>query len=158
MVNAQEILDEVNATVIQRKWVVERLRLKSDAAAARAVGLHPNSVYRWPNKAQLDRAVELLLADVVAAARLILLHSGPEAARTLVRHLLGKDAVRAADSILDRIGVVHVKQVKHELSGPEGGPVEIKYGADKFDAYLARLLAAIGIEADSSGQEDGEDN
>ena len=110
--SANEILSV--ATIEQRKWVLARLQLKSDAAAARAIGIHPTSIYRWPNKKDLDRAVELLLEDAVEAARAILRDAAPDAARTLERNLLGKHAVQAANSILDRVGVIEEKRIKIE--------------------------------------------
>jgi len=135
-VDADQILDQCEATAEQRKWVMERLQRKNDAQAARAIGLHPDSVYKWPNKQALNRAVELLLADAVAAARLVLKDSAVEAAQTLKRHLLGRKGVEAANSILDRTGVHAVKETKHQHSGTLN--IDVR---ERLVGRIARLAA-----------------
>lgn len=101
--NANQIL--ADATPEQVRWVVARLSAKSDQAAAKKAGVHPSTVSKWSNKADLDRAVSLLLADVAEATVLILKQAAPEAARALVTSLGdAKERVKAATAILDRAG------------------------------------------------------
>lgn len=92
-------------SVEQRKWVMARLLARSDAEAARAVGVHPTTVCRWPNKAELDAAVDALLMDAATQAVNMLLGAAPEAAAAKVAALKSRrDSVRqqAATEILDR--------------------------------------------------------
>lgn len=107
--NANEILAQ--ATPEQVRWVTARLTAKSDHEAAKAVGVHPSTVSKWPNKADLDAAVRALLTQTAAAAVLILSQAAPQAAQVLVANLKGKQAVPAANSILDRCGVTGEQHV-----------------------------------------------
>lgn len=114
-----------------------RLAARSDQEAAHKVGVHPSTVSRWSNKADLDRAVNLLLQDVVEATVLILKQAAPDAARALAESLRDpKSRVSAATAILDRTGFAARQAV--ELTGKDGGPIEV---ADARSALVARLAA-----------------
>jgi hypothetical protein len=89
----------------QRKWVIARLKLTTDAAAARVAGVHPATVCRWPNKAELDAKVKELLNHPLEQAMTILTDAVPDAARVKVDGLKSRDErIRqaAASEILDR--------------------------------------------------------
>jgi len=120
LLDANRILAE--ATPEQVKWVTKRLALNTDKAAARAVGVHPTTVSRWDNKAELDRAIHLLLAEPREAALAILRASVIEAAHIKTDGLqkMGKQVV--ATEILDR--VLGRPTQRQELSGPNDGPIE----------------------------------
>lgn len=116
-------------TIEQRKWIVARLLSTSDAAAARAVGVHPSTVCKWPEKDELDRTVEALLADPMAQALTMILDAVPEAARVKIDGLRSrKENVRqsSASEILDR--VIGRPRQKMEHSGPEGEAIRISIG------------------------------
>lgn len=116
-------------TIEQRKWIVARLLSTSDAAAARAVGVHPSTVCKWPEKGELDRTVEALLADPMAQALTMILDAVPEAARVKIDGLRSrKENVRqsSASEILDR--VIGRPRQKMEHSGPEGEAIRISIG------------------------------
>jgi len=119
--NANEIL--ASATPDQIKWVVARLTSKTDREAAKSIGVHPSTVSKWPNKAKLYEAVSILLREPVETALKILQEAAIDAANVLVDELGHKNKLRAADSILDRIGLRGVQ--KQEISGPGGGPLVI---------------------------------
>ena len=92
-------------SVEQRKWVMARLLTTSDAKAARAVGVDPATVCRWPNKADLDAAVDALLMDTAMQAVNMLLDAAPEAAAVKVAALKSRNEnikQAAASEILDR--------------------------------------------------------
>lgn len=92
-------------TIEQRKWVLARLTTKSDADAARAIGLHPATVCRWANKAVLDEAIVELLADPTAQALSVILEAVPDAAQVKVAGLRSRNEnikQASASEILDR--------------------------------------------------------
>lgn len=121
--NVKEILAQ--ATPEQVRWVTARLVTKSDQEAAHKVGVHPSTVSKWPNKAELDRAVNLLLQDVAEATALILKQAAPEAARALVESLRDpKTRVPSATAILDRTGFAARQQHEVDISDALAGILE----------------------------------
>lgn len=120
--NATDIL--ADATPVQIKWVMARLVNKTDQKAAKAVGIHRTTASRWSNKAALDEVVNILLREPVKAALTILQEAAVDAASVLVDELERKDKLRAADSILDRIGLRGSQ--KHELTGKGGDAMTIR--------------------------------
>lgn len=123
---ANEIL--ANATTDQVKWVVARLSSRTDREAAKSIGVHPSTVCKWPNKAKLDKAVNLLLQEPVGAALTVMEKAAIDAASVLVSELERKDKLRAADSILDRVGLRGSQ--KHEVAGKDGGAIIITYAGN----------------------------
>ena len=115
---ANEIL--ANATPEQVKWVLKRLGSRSDAEAAKKTKVHPSTVSKWPNKAELDQAVNLLLRTPVLAALEILEDAAVDAADVLVDELTKKSKLAAANSILDRIGLKGTQRVEHTGEGEDG--------------------------------------
>lgn len=100
---AQTILS--NATLTQVQWVVARLTSKSDAIAAKKVGVANTTVSDWANKAELDEAVNLLLLEGAESALLILKHGAAQAAKVVVDALKSKNIdarLRAATIILGK--------------------------------------------------------
>lgn len=131
---------EVNAESIgrnatQRKWVLARLTAKSDAEAARAIGINPATVCRWPNKAELDATVESLLLDSMQQALNLILDAAPEAARVKLAGLRSRNEnikQSAASEILDR-ALGKAKQVQDtNLTGS----LRLDHS---FDAALAKV-------------------
>lgn len=122
--------DSLNGfTIEQRKWIVARLLSTSDAAAARAVGVHPSTVCKWAEKPELDETIEALLADPMAQALTMILDAVPEAAKVKIAGLNSrKENVRqsSATEILDR--VVGKPRQKMEHSGPEGEAIRVLVG------------------------------
>jgi len=96
------------ATPTQVRWVMERLTSRSDAEAARRVGISPQAADQWKNKDELDRAVGLLLQDATLATRVAMEQVAIEAAWALRECLSDPDPrvrLTAAIAILDRIGL-----------------------------------------------------
>jgi hypothetical protein len=116
----QEILDK--ATDLQEDYVIARLTHPDAAKAARSLGLHKSTIYKWHNFDDLEEAVTLLRRDAVEAARLALKDLAVDAVQALARALTGKGstAVNAANSILDRIGLPKQSQVEHSGTGEDG--------------------------------------
>lgn len=107
-------------SVEQRKWVMARILATSDAEAARAVGVHPATVCRWPNKPELDAVVDDLLMDTAKQALNIILDAVPEAAAVKVAALKSrKENIKqsAASEILDRALGKSVQRQDVSVSG-----------------------------------------
>jgi hypothetical protein len=79
--------------------------------------VHPVTVCKWANKADLDEAVGLLLVEDAEAARLVLTKAARKAAETLVGELAGRQKLQAANSILDRTGVQAIQSVDLTTGG-----------------------------------------
>ena len=93
-------------TLEQRKWMIARLLTTSDAAAARAIKVHPSTVCRWPEKPEIDKALERLLEDPKGQVMVILMDALAEAAKVKVSGLRSRrEQVRqsAAEQIMDRV-------------------------------------------------------
>jgi len=113
-------------SIEQRKWLIARLLSTSDAAAARAIGIHPSTVCRWENKAELDGAIAELLEDPRNQAMAIFLDALPKAARIKVAGLNSrKEQIQqaAANDIVDR--AMGKPMQKQEITGPDGGAVVV---------------------------------
>ena len=125
----QEILD--NASDIQQEYVIARLTCTDSAKACRKIGISRSSPCHWPNREELEEAVQLLRRDAVEAARLALRDLAVEAVRTLARAMNGKGgaAVNAAKEVLDRtMGKV---EQSHRVKGiGEGGAIVLTWGDD----------------------------
>ena len=107
------------ATPEQKRWVGWRILKTTDKAAAHEVGLSHFTVCHWPNKADLDKVVHYYSMCHVEAARFLLEGASDKAAETLIRELRGRQAVVAANSILDRTGVTAVRGVDLTTGGKD---------------------------------------
>lgn len=127
-----------NATPEQVKWVLARLVTKTDGEAAKEIGMHPSTISRWPNKADLDQAVALYLRQPIDAALSILHEAAVDAAVIKVSGLKSKkDTIRqsAATEILDRnIG-------KPKQTQEVEGSLQVRHVAELTDEQLARIAA-----------------
>jgi hypothetical protein len=120
----QELLKTLTAQ--QLRFVSARVDCRYDYEAAEAIGLRREAPSRWDNKEDVDEVVHLMLQDGVMVAREILRRSTAKAAQEIADELEHRSvAVRhkAAKDILDRnIGNA---PAKHEVTGRDGGPVEM---------------------------------
>lgn len=88
----------------QKRFVLARKDHTNKADAAQAIGLNPDTVYRWPDEVEL--AVELLLDEAAANARSILEQAVTKAALTKIDGLDSNNEwvqQTAAKEILDRV-------------------------------------------------------
>jgi len=95
------------ATPTQMRWVLARLTSRSDAEAAERVGITRQAVEQWENKAELDRAVNMLLRNAATTALAMLERALIEAARVFLDSLDADDPrlrLRAAELIWDKVG------------------------------------------------------
>ena len=113
-------------TPIQLNYLAERVNVLYDYQAAEKIGISKQSISRWPNKADIDEALTLMLQDGVMVAREILRRSTAKAAQEIVDELEHRSvAVRhkAAKDILDR--KIGTAPAKHEVSGPGGEVIRV---------------------------------
>lgn len=134
--NINQLLE--NATPEQVKWVLARLVKKTDAEAAKEIGMHPSTVCRWPNKADLDKAVMLYLRQPIDAALNILREAAVDAAVLKVEGLKSKkETIRqsVATEILDRnIG-------KPKQTQEVEGSLQVRHVAELTDEQLASIAS-----------------
>jgi len=132
-----------DTTPEQREWVAARVVLRSDAEAARKIGVRAETVCRWPNKRRLDDAVAQLTMDACLGARFILAQSLLEAARVKIAGLQSKNEQvqqGAATEILDR-GIGKVGQ-PIQLSGNVNTTTQADVNIDA-GAELAEFIRAM---------------
>lgn len=95
----------VTLTSQQLRYVAERYRHDSNAAALRALNMSDDAPYRWANRADVDEAVLLMACDGVLVSRELLRRALPQAAVVKVAALDSADEriqQAAATEILDR--------------------------------------------------------
>lgn len=113
-----------NFTHNQVRFVVAMLENTSKKDAATAIGIQPDTVYRWPP--EVDEAVELIRQNVLLGAKEMISKNVAKAALVKVAGLDDDDPrVRqaAATEILDRM--MGKPTQKAEVSGADGGVIAI---------------------------------
>lgn len=137
----QELLRTLSEN--QLRFVSARMNTGTDKEAAQRCDLNPDSIYNWPNKADVNRCVQLARLDGINVAREELRRGASEAVQALIGELKGKRAIDAAVAILDRVGL-------------EAGQ-NVNVGAN--DKALA-LFAALARIRENSGEteDDGDDD
>lgn len=100
-------LDEIKAQLSpdQLAFLAERVLCRTDKEAARNLGFGYSTVLSWPQKAIINEAVDLVLADSLEVARDLLKKNLIRAAKVKVDGLSSKKTVvaqAAATEILDR--------------------------------------------------------
>ena len=108
----------------QQRFAVAMLEFSQKAQAAVAVGLKPDTVYRWPDI--VDKVIDMLMEDAATVAYNILEDSVAKAAM-IKRDGLDSDDEKirqtVSDSILDRI--LGRPTQRQELTGKGGAPIPI---------------------------------
>jgi hypothetical protein len=89
----------------QLRFVAARMNASTDREAAAKVGLGVDSIYNWPNKADVNRCVQLARLDGVNIAREKLRRLAADAVDALGEALKEGKKIDAAIAILDRIGL-----------------------------------------------------
>ncbi len=120
-------LDEIKAQLSadQLAFLAERVLCRTDKEAARACGFGYSTVLSWPQKAIINEAVDLVLADSLEVARDLLKKNLIRAAKVKVAGLDSKKpaiAQAAATEILDRQFGKPTQQSNVNVSG---GPLTI---------------------------------
>lgn len=100
------IIDECSP--LQLTWLSARVTSNTDKEAAEAIGVAPETAYKWKRTHGLESAVRYLRMDAIRAAQFTLHQHTTAAARKMVELLeSGNDSVAlgAAKEILSRSGI-----------------------------------------------------
>lgn len=137
-------------TLNQRKFVTKRLSSPTDTAAAQEIGITLDAVSHWRNRADVNRAVSMLVDRARDGAVDLLAAAVVEAATVKIDGLqAGKDEVKqaAATEILDRVLGKAVQRVAP--TSPDGTQsYSPSTNADIDERILTRLeqLARVARE------------
>ena len=120
-------LEEIKRTLSpdQLRYLTERVLCRTDAEAARNVGIDPHVAYNWPNKQEINEAVSLLLEEGLQVSLDIMRRNLARAAKVKVSGLDSKkEAIKqgVATEILDRF---HGKPRQQSDVNVSGGPLSI---------------------------------
>jgi len=118
-----------NFTVDQLRYLAVRPFVRFNKEAAEATGIAEETVCRWKNKADIDEAVRLMVADGIILAAEILKRYVPQAAQEFVTELSDIEVSmrhKAAKEVLDRGGLPAKQQMDLTTAGqPLKGYVSI---------------------------------
>lgn len=120
----------------QQRFAVAMLECSSKKEASLAIGLEPQTVYRWSG--DVDAVIEMMMEDAAASAYEILKETVIKAAmvrRGGLDSLDEKLRYDAADAIMDR--VMGKPTQRQEVTGADGGAIEHSFPT--FDKALERI-------------------
>ncbi|NLD74927.1 MAG: hypothetical protein GX649_19680 [Chloroflexi bacterium] len=115
----REALDRLSVRQVQ--FVIARPEAKNDAEAARAVGLHPQTVYGWRNRADVHRAVRLSLQEVLARMQGELLEVAGQALEMLRAELRRSSSRDGTDRAAGEDAAQRVSPTPEAPTGAGGG-------------------------------------
>lgn len=110
-------------SIDQRRFVVARMDYPTKNEAAIAIGMKPNTVYKWP--AEIDRAVELLSQDIVSGARELI-------AQAVARAALVK--IKGLDSDDEKVRQGVATEIIEWKLGKASQAVDVTSGGEKMQA------------------------
>lgn len=96
-------------TQIQIEFVATRLGTKSDKKAAEIIGISPTTAYSWPNKGDVDKAIQLATLGSLDVAREKLSRLVLQAVNVLEKEMEKGQRLAAAREVMDRTGLVAIK-------------------------------------------------
>lgn len=102
---------------IQIEFVIARLTAKSDREAAKAIGIGPSTAYGWPNKSDVNRAVQLARLCSLEIAKEELSRLTVKAVGVLDKEMDDGKKLDAACEVLDRAGLVTRKELDVTTGG-----------------------------------------
>lgn len=144
----QDILNGL--TTNQLRFLVARLDAKSDAEAARMIGMDEKTPVRWPEKKQLDRALELAAYDGAVLALTMRRKTLPKAMAVKIAGLESKDErIRQAASTELIEGELGKAVQRSELTGRDGQPVQVQTISDEELLSELRAMLDSGTESAS---------
>ena len=141
-------LPEVISTLTENQlaFVQARRFTSTDAEAAEAVGLAPQTVYNWPNKEELREAVVLLREQDLEEAKGRLMSLSNKAIDVLDDEMNPGQRQRldVAFEVLDRVGLTKVQDHSGQSNIPSGllPPGHLARGVDAlYEALRIRVIA-----------------
>jgi transposase-like protein len=111
-------------TLEQWRFITARLGTATDKAAAAEIGVNDKTPSKWKNKAQVDKAVELLQRRAADGAVDAISQATLRAAMTIVKLLDSDDEairLRAAQDLMDRATGKPTQRT--EVTGADGEPL-----------------------------------
>ena len=130
----------------QLAYLAIRPFVRWDKDAAETMGVSPETISRWENKADVDDALRLMRLDGVIVAGEILRQHVPLAANELANQVAHRNVTirhKAATEILDR--AMGKAITRAEISGPDGRPIETKDAdSPEHNRAISSLADAIG--------------
>lgn len=110
--NSKELLPDIlrALTTTQLDFLARRMHLQTDREAADAIGIAPQTVYNWPNKDAVNRAVRLAKLDGVEVGRerlrrLVVTAIDVLEAEMTASDLRNDNRLKAALEVLNRVGL-----------------------------------------------------
>jgi len=132
-------------TPLQLDYVAARINTQTDKAAADKLGIHPTTISKWPNLADVQTCVSLAKRDGVILATEKLRRAASLAVDTIIDEMQARRGsskrLEAAQTILDRLGVDVKQTIRQQVQA-----------SVQFNA--ADLIAALQ-DAERAGSSDG---
>lgn len=129
----------------QRRFAVAMLECNTKAEAAKAIDLKPDTVYRWGD--EVDEVIDLMTLSAQETAVSMLTQALHKAVMVKLAGMDEKDAkIRqdAASEIIDR--VLGKAMQRSEVSGPDGGAIEVRQKPDLSRLTDDELDALAGLQ------------
>jgi hypothetical protein len=124
--NTTSELDQIIASLTpeQLRFVVARQDYSSDKETAEELEIPSKTVYNWPNKAEVNRAIKLMADDIFSTARSIRKKHLAEAMMVKVKGLRSKNE-RIAQAVATEFVEWELGKANQPLTGKDGGAIPI---------------------------------
>ena len=140
----EQLLEQLNTN--QKRFVIARQEHTTDKEAALSIDLSPDTVKNWKyGGAPIDAIVDLMAVDGVVMAMHLRRKALAKAMAVKVAGLDEKDS-RLRQNVATEIIEWEMGRAtqKQEVSGPEGGPIELELDANTITEALAILGSSHG--------------
>lgn len=140
----------------QLRYVSVRPYVQFDKEAADEIGVRPETVSRWKNKSDVERAVRLMALDGVATAREMRRRALTKAMRVKIDGLEEKDDKRLKQSVATEI--IEWEMGKATQPTSISGEVTTRRGEPNFDSWddteLDAFIRLVGkaVKESESGE------
>ena len=143
-------------TVDQLRYVAVRPFAKTITEAAEEIGIARETIYKWDNKDDVDRAVTLMMSDGVMVAREMLRRNLPKAIKVKTEGLdLSDDRLKqsVATEIIEWLLGKAPQQVKADVTTRQEKPDFDSWDVDELQQFI-QLLRKAGVEGVSEKEPD----
>lgn len=137
----------------QVEFVAARLGTKSDKEAAQAIGIPPDTAYKWPNKSVINQILRLAVLNNLEVARERLSRLTLKAVGVLDKEMDGDKPLPPACEVLDRAGLAARRELDVTTAGR---PLDVRYTDEQRKALILDILATYGIEIDTSDDDESD--
>ena len=123
-------------TPLQLDYVAARINTQTDKTAADKLGIHPTTISKWPNLADVQTCISLAKQDGVILATEKLRRAASLAVDTIIDEMQARRGsskrLDAAQTILDRLGVDVKQTIKQQVE--QAGTVKVIIEYVELDA------------------------